>query len=101
MKLMKTVLKIVALPVILVMTVLQWIGIIVTSCSKLVTRIAAFLLFLIAAAGYLIDPSAAWQAVNFGVLAIVILLLPYLAERLIYRITDLNYCLRQFIRSRP
>lgn len=101
MRLLKAGLKTVLLPVFLALTLIQWASIIVISCSKMVTRLASILLLLIAFIGYLVNPNAVRQAVNIGVLAVEVLLLPHLAEWLIYRITDLNLSLRQFFRSKP
>jgi len=99
MKLFKVGVKIVLLPVILAMTLLQWIGIIVTSCSRMFMNLISGLLFTVAVIGYLVNPGIRWHAVNIMVLAFAVFILPHLAKWMIYRITDLNLSMRKFIRS--
>jgi len=99
MRLLKAGIKIVLLPVILALTVTQWIGIIVISLSKTVTKLIAGLMFTVAVIGYLIDPDIRRHAVNIMVLAFLVFILPHVAKGMIYWVTDLNFSLRKFIRS--
>lgn len=99
MRMLKAVLKIILLSVILVLTVIQWIVIIAASLSKTVTNLIAGFLFMLAVMGYLMNRSLAMQAVNVAVAAAVIFILPHIATWIIYRITDLNCAMQQFIRS--
>ena len=96
---MKLILKVLLIPVIALLTVVQWIGIILTNCSGMIVKLIAGVLFVVAFIGYLIDPGIRWHAVDIMVLAFVVFILPYVAGWIVYRITDLNLSMRKFIRS--
>jgi len=99
MRVIKLILKVLIIPIIALLTVVQWIGIVLTSCSGMLTNLISGLLFTVAVIGYLIDPGIRWHAVNIMVLAFVVFILPHVARWIVYRITDLNLSMRKYIRS--
>lgn len=96
---MKLILKVLMIPMIALLTVVQWIGIVLTSCSGMITKLIAGVFFVVAVIGYLIDPGIRRHAVNIMVLAFGGFILPHVARWIVYRITDLNLSMRKFIRS--
>lgn len=96
---MKLILKVLMIPMIVLLTMVQWIGIVLTNCSGMIAKLIAGALFVVAVIGYLIDPGIRCHAVNIMVLAFVVFILPYVAGWIVYRITDLNLSMRKYIRS--
>ena len=99
MALVKTFFKLMALPIIVAVTLIQWVGIFLTQFSTIVFNLLARLIFLIAVAGLMLGIGTGAEAVQMMMVAFVIFIIPHFAEWLIARISAVNYRLREFIKS--
>ena len=99
MRLIKLLHKLLALPIIVAVTLIQWVGIFLTQFSTIVFNLLAGLIFLIAVAGLMLGIGTGSEAVQMMMVAFVIFIIPHFAEWLIARISDVNYRLREFIKS--
>ena len=99
MALVKTFFKLLALPIIVAVTLIQWVGIFLTQFSTIVFNLLARLIFLIAVAGLMLGIGTGAEAVQMMMVAFVIFIIPHFAGWLIARIAAVNYRLREFIKS--
>ena len=98
MRLIKLLHKLLALPIIVAVTLIQWVGIFLTQFSTIVFNLLAGLIFLIAVAGLMLGIGTGSEAVQMMMVAFVIFIIPHFAEWLIARISDVDYRLREFIK---
>ena len=99
MRLIKLFLKMLALPIMLAVTLIQWVGIFLTQFSTVIFNLIAGLMFLIAVAGFLFGISTGAETLQIMTVAFVVFIIPHIAEWLIIRIAAINYGLRDFIKS--
>ena len=99
MALVKTFFKLLALPIIVAVTLIQWVGIFLTQFSTIVFNLLAGLIFLIAVAGLMLGISTGAESVQMMTVAFVVFIIPHFAEWLITGIAAVNYRLREFIKS--
>ena len=99
MALIKMFFKLLALPLMLAVTIIQWVGIFFTSFSAIIFSLLAGLIFLIAVAGLMLGIGTGAEAVQMMMVAFVIFIIPHFAEWLITGIAAVNYRLREFIKS--
>ena len=99
MALIKMFLKLLVLPLIAAVTLIQWVGIFLTQFSTVIFNLLAGLIFLIAVAGLMLGIGTGAEAVQMMMVAFVIFIIPHFAEWLLIRIAAVNYRLREFIKS--
>ena len=99
MALIKTFFKLLVLPIVVAVTLIQWVGIILTQFSTVIFNLIAGLMFLIAVAGFLFGISTGAETLQIMTVAFVVFIIPHIAEWLIIRIAAINYGLRDFIKS--
>ena len=99
MRLIKLFLKMLALPIMLAVTLIQWVGIFLTQFSTVIFNLLAGLVFLIAAAGWMFGIGTGAETLQMLTVAFVVFIIPHIAEWLIIRIAAINYGLREFIKS--
>ena len=99
MALIKIFFKLLVLPVIAAVTLIQWVGIFLTQFSTVIFNLIAGLMFLIAVAGFLFGISTGAETLQIMTVAFVVFIIPHIAEWLIIRIAAINYGLRDFIKS--
>ena len=99
MALVKTFFKLLALPIIVAVTLIQWVGVFLTQFSTIVFNLLAGLIFLIAVAGLMLGIGTGAEAVQMIMVAFVIFIIPHFADWLITWIAAVNYRLREFIKS--
>ena len=99
MALIKIFFKLLALPLIAAVTLIQWVGIFLTQFSTVIFNLIAGLMFLIAVAGFLFGISTGAETLQIMTVAFVVFIIPHIAEWLIIRIAAINYGLRDFIKS--
>ena len=87
------------LPLIVAVTLIQWIGIFFTQFSTVIFNLLAGLMFLITIAGWMFGISAGAETLRLLAVAFVVFIIPHIAEWLIIRIAVINYGLRDFIKS--
>ena len=99
MALIKIFFKLLVLPLIAAVTLIQWVGIFLTQFSTVIFNLLAGLIFLIAVAGLMLGIGTGAAAVQMMMVAFVIFIIPHFAEWLLIRIAAVNYRLREFIKS--
>lgn len=95
----KLFLKLLALPVVVIVTLIQWVGIFVTGFSSVLFNLTAGAFFMIALACMVTGVATGKEAMQIFILSFVIFIIPHIAEWFIVRIAELNYLLRDFIKS--
>ena len=99
MGLIKLIIKLLVLPLIVAVTMIQWVGIFFTQFSTVIFNLLAGLVFLITVIGFVFGVTAGAEAVKMLAVAFVVFIIPHIAEWLIVRVAALNYGLRDFIKS--
>ena len=99
MALIKMFLKLLVLPLIVAVTLIQWVGIFLTQFSTVIFNLLAGLMFLIAVAGWMFGIGTGADTLRMLTVAFVVFSIPHIAEWLIIRIAAINYGLREFIKS--
>ena len=99
MTLLKLPFKIIALPIALTVTVIQWFGIFLTSFAGAIFYIFSGLCFVLAALSYLMGISTGAEAVRMLVIGFVSFVLPFVAGWVIGMIAVVKECLWNFIKS--
>ena len=99
MGLIKLIIKILVLPLVAAVTLIQWVGIFLTQFSTVIFNLLAGLMFLIAVAGWMFGIGTGADTLRMLAIAFVVFIIPHIAEWLIIRIAVINYGLRDFIKS--
>ena len=99
MALIKIFFKLLVLPLIAAGTLIQWGGIFLTQFSTVIFNLLAGLMFLIAAAGWMFGIATGAEILQMLTVALLVFIIPHIAEWLIIRIAAINNGLREFIKS--
>ena len=99
MALIKIIFKLLVLPLIAAVTLIQWGGIFLTQFSTVIFNLLAGRMFLIAVAGWMFGISTGAETLQMLTFAFVVFIIPHITEWLIIRIAAINYGLREFIKS--
>lgn len=99
MTLLKIPFKIIALPIALAVTVVQWFGIFLTSFAGVLFYIFSGLCFVLAALSYLMGISTGTEVVRMLAIGFVSFTLPFAAGWVIGMIAALKESLWDFIKS--
>lgn len=99
MALIKIFFKLLALPIIVAVTLIQWVGIFLTQFSTIIFNLLAGLMFLLAVAGLMLGIGTGTETLKMLTVAFTVFIIPHIAGWLIIRITAINYGLREFIKS--
>ena len=99
MRLIKLLHKLLAVPIIVAVTLIQWVGIFLTQFSTIVFNLLAGLLFLIAIAGWMFGIGTGTETLQMLTAGFIVFITPRISEWLIIRIAAINYKLRDFIKS--
>ena len=99
MALIKIFFKLLVLPLIAAVTLIQWVGIFLTQLSTVIFNLLAGLMFLIVVAGFLFGVGTGAEILQMLTVAFVVFIIPHIAEWLIIRIAAINNGLREFIKS--
>lgn len=86
MGLIKLIIKLLVLPLIVAVTLIQWVGIFFTQFSTVIFNLLAGLMFLITIAGWMFGISAGAETLQLLAVAFVVFIIPHIAEWLIIRI---------------
>ena len=89
MGLIKLIIKLLVLPLIVAVTLIQWVGIFFTQFSTAIFNLLAGLMFLITIAGWMFGISAGAETLRLLAVAFVVFIIPHIAEWLIIRIAVL------------
>lgn len=99
MRLLRIVLKILALLMLPLFSLMQWIGIFLTSLAGSILGILSFIFALVAGVAFLFGLASGAEALKLLVIGFVIFILPVIAERIIIGISAIRCNLAEFIRS--
>ena len=83
MGLIKLIIKILVLPLVAAVTLIQWVGIFFTQFSTVIFNLLAGLMFLITIAGWMFGISAGAETLRLLAVAFVVFIIPHIAEWLI------------------
>lgn len=99
MFLLKLIGKIVLIPIMLALTLIQWIGIFLNSISGVILGILAFIFALTGIASLAFRLASVPEALKMIAAGFVIFMVPVIGEWFVGMITAVNAGLRAFIRS--
>lgn len=91
--------KIVAIPIMLILTLAKWVGIFLIGFSSVVFNLLAGLFQLVAALSYLMRLATGPETLRLIVVGFVIFMIPIAGETVVTGITAVNAGLHDFIRS--
>ena len=99
MVLLRLILKMLALPLIAAVTLLQWAGIFLTQFSSVIFNLLAGLMFILSVVGWLMGIITGTETMRMLAVGFVVFIIPHIAEWLIVRIAVINCNLRDFLKS--
>ena len=99
MALIKIIFKLLALPLIAAVTLIQWAGIFLTQFSSVIFNLLAGLMFLLSVVGWLMGIITGTETMRMLAVGFVVFIIPHIAEWLIVRIAVINCNLRDFLKS--
>ncbi len=99
MFLLKLPFKIIALPLVAVLTLVKWVGIFLTRFSAIWFDLLAGLCFLVAVLGYPMQVCTRQEAIRILVIGFVSFLIPVVADGVIAAVTAVQIVLWSFICS--
>ena len=99
MLLLKLLLKAVLLPVILALTVMEWVGVFLSSFGSVILFILSGIVFLIAIAGLVIAHEPWPEVLKYLGLSCGIFLVNVIADWLVEKIGTLSASLKQFLKG--
>ena len=99
MVLLRLILKMLVLPLIAAVTLLQWVGIFLTQFSSVIFNLLAGLMFLLSVVGWLMGICTGAETMRMLAVGFVVFIIPHIAEWLIVRIAVINCNLRNFLKS--
>lgn len=99
MFLLKLIGKIILIPIILALTLIQWIGIFLNSISGVILGILAFIFALTGIASLIFGLASGSEALKMLIVGFVIFMVPVIGEWFVNMIAVANAGLYDFIRS--
>jgi hypothetical protein len=96
---LKLILKVIAFPVMLIVTILQWFGAFMVGFSAAVFNILAGLFLLVAGSSYILGLASGPEALKMIAVGFAIFMIPVIGEGIVTAIITANASLRDFIRS--
>ena len=96
---LKIIAKILLLPVVVVLTVVQWIGIFLNSISGAILGILAFIFALTGIASLMFGLTSGPEALKMLIIGFVVFMVPIIGEWFVNMIAAANAGLCNFIRS--
>lgn len=99
MFLLKLVLKIIVLPLMLAVTLLQWAGVFLVGFSAVIFNLFAGLCFMVAVLSCLMGIANGATAFSTLIMGFVIFMIPHIGEAVVTVIAVFNSGLRDFLRS--
>lgn len=99
MKVIRFILKVVSLPAVAVLTVIQWLFVFLIGFSSVVINLLAGLFLMVAVLSYLMGLSSGMEALRIIAAGFVIFMVPIAGEWFMTMIAAVSTGLRDFIRS--
>ena len=91
--------KIVAIPIMLILTLVKWVGVFLISVSSVVFNLLAGLFFLVGVTSYILGLTAEPEALKMLIAGFVIFMIPVAGEAIVTAISAANAGLHDFIMS--
>ncbi|MGX8711704.1 MAG: hypothetical protein ACQGTM_15840 [bacterium] len=99
MFLIKMILKVLAFPIMLMVTLIQWLGIYLISFSAVFFNLLAGVLFLVSIMTYFMGLDTGKEVLRMLGISFIVFIIPHIGEWIVERIAIANYALRDFIKS--
>ena len=99
MSVLRIIVKILLIPVVAVLTLIQWIGIFLNSISGVFLEILAFVFALTGIASLVFGLISGPEALKMIVTGFVVFMIPVIGDWFVSMISSMNTGLREFIRS--
>ena len=99
MAVLKWMLKLALLPLLLLLVLVQWVGIFLTTFSMILTNPLAGLFFFVALTSWVMKLADGGEILKMLVTAFVVFVLPYIAMSIIAKISIFADELRDFLQS--
>ena len=99
MAVLKWMLKLALLPLLLLLVLVQWVGIFLTTFSMILTNLLAGLFFFVALTSWVMKLADGGEILKMLVTAFVVFVLPYIAMSIIAKIFIFADELRDFLQS--
>ena len=99
MAVLKWMLKLALLPLLLLLILVQWVGIFLTTFSMILTNLLAGLFFFMALSSWVMKLADGGEILKMLVTAFVVFVLPYIAMSIIATISIFADELRDFLQS--
>ena len=100
MFMLKLLLKLILFPVMLAVTLIQWVGIFLMGFSSVIFYILSGIVFLTAILSWAFQIAPGAEVLKMLAIAFVVFIVPHIGEWIVERISDLNGGLRAFIRAK-
>ena len=95
----KLIAKIVMLPAVVTVTLVQWIMVFLVGFSSVVSNLLAGLFLLVAVLSYLMGQSAGAETMKMILAGFVVFMIPVAGDAVVTAVAALNAGMREFIRS--
>ncbi len=89
--------KILLLPVIVVISVIQWLVVFLSSLSEVLTAILSFIIFLTGMASLILGLASGMEALKMILAAFVLFLIPHVGQWFVKRIVRLRRIIGNFL----
>ena len=99
MAVLKPMLKLALLPLLLLLILVQWVGIFLTTFSMILTNLLAGLFFFVALASWIMKLADGGEVLKMLITAFVVFVLPYIAMSIIAKISIFTDELWDFLQS--
>ena len=99
MNIIKFTAKVIAIPAVVILTLLQWVSLFFVSSTAMIFGLFSGLCFILAAACYLTKTATGTECFRMLIMSFVVYTLPHIAEWLIVRVITMKLLLLDFIRS--
>jgi hypothetical protein len=99
MFLIKLIFKLLALPIVAALTLLQWMGLFLTGFSSIIFNLLAGICFMLAITSYPMGICTGAEVIRILITGFVVYIIPHIANWFIERIATANLFLRHFIVS--
>ena len=99
MAVLKPMLKLALLPLLLLLVLVQWVGIFLTTFSMILTNLLAGLFFFVALTSWVMGLADGGEVLKMLITGFVVFTLPYIAMALIAKISYFGDELRDFLQS--
>lgn len=99
MFLIRLMLKVLAFPIMLLVTLIQWVRLFLIGFSAVFFNLLAGVLFLVAISTYFMGLDTGKEVLRMLGISFIVFIIPHIGEWLVTQIAVANYALRDFIKS--